>query len=124
MVTDTARRANQAFSSAVNGFTSWFTPLMWSAGPVFKASRAAAERILVPCLQGRYFGLSFYQPPCNLACGLRRLRTQRRTAAPSGWDKAHRPDRRSAFCRTYYRVALADGIMDRVNFQDLPEDAS
>jgi hypothetical protein len=31
-------------------------------------------------------------------------------------------DRR--FTETIYRVALADGIMDRVNFQDLPEDAS
>jgi hypothetical protein len=31
-----------------------------------------------PCLQGRYFGLSFYEPRCKLACGLRRLRTQRR----------------------------------------------
>jgi hypothetical protein len=31
-------------------------------------------------------------------------------------------DRR--FTETIYRVGLADGIMDRVNFQDLPEDAS
>jgi hypothetical protein len=31
-------------------------------------------------------------------------------------------DRR--FAETIYRVALADGIMDRVTYQDPPEDAS
>jgi hypothetical protein len=28
------------------------------------------SKILAPCLQGRYFGVSFYETPCKLARGL------------------------------------------------------